>query len=297
MIRKAIIPIAGAGSRLRPITSVLPKAMVPLPAGPQALVPVLHWICAEAAFGGVSEVLLIVSPAHRSLVADYLAAGERTGERTGGSLAGPAALPDRIEIAVQANPAGFGDAVAMGRDFVGDDDFMLLLGDHVYLPDASAGACAAQLADAHSRARGPAMIAVQPVGLAEIAKVGVPAGEPIGGRLYRCRDFVEKPDPATAAERLVTPGLADGQFLAHCGIYIFSPEIFGCLAELAARPGRGGNELQLADAQSLLLERHRRDYYLFMIAGRGYDTGSVDNYVKAVAAFAEKYISQGQRTA
>jgi len=293
MIAKALIPIAGTGSRLAPITSAVPKAMLPLPAGPEAMLPVLHWICAEAAAAGANEVLLIASPWQQALVAAYLDSAGKSG--------GPP-LPERIEIAIQETPAGFGDAVARGRDFVGGEDFMLLLGDHVYIPAGPArAACAAQVAMAHENVRGAATIGVQAVGADELSRVGVPAGEPVGDRLYRCTRFVEKPDPAAAARRLVTPGLPAGQFLAHCGIYIFTSEIFDCLAALAGNPptcrrqagaARRGAELQLADAQGVLLDRHGRDYYLYRIHGRAYDTGTVGNYVKAVAAFAEKHLKQ-----
>jgi UTP--glucose-1-phosphate uridylyltransferase len=178
----------------------------------------------------------------------------------------------------------------MGRDFVGDDDFLLFLGDHIYLSDAPSVSCAAQITQAHEHMRGAAMVGVQPVGTDEIARVGVCKGEPLDSGVYRCIDFAEKPDASRADQDLRTPGIEDGRYLAHCGIYAFRPDIFDCLREVATSGSPTGDEVQLADAQSLLLQRHPGDYFLRRIDGTAYDTGTVDSYVKAVAAFAEKYL-------
>jgi len=288
MIGKAIIPIAGLGTRLWPITKVLPKAMLPLPAADNALLPVMHWICAEAAAAGITHALLVVSPNQRRMVAEYIDAAK------GDSLL---PLPARVELTDQRRRTGLGAAVMKGVDFAGGEAFMVLLGDHVYIAGRGAKACAAQVAQAHADSGGSAMIGVQPVQAGEISRVGVPRGEPIGRRVYRCTDFVEKPDPRTAQKRLATPGLAAGKYLAHCGIYIFDPEIFDCLAEIEGKrsPAAKNEELQLADAQGELLRRHPEDYYLYRINGRAYDTGTVDNYAKAAAAFARHRLQVGRR--
>ena len=279
MVTKAVIPIAGSGTRMAPVTRVVPKAMLALPAGTSAMLPVLHWILAEAAAAGAKEALLICSPGQVDTVQRFLDVGLDPGLP---------ALPGNIHIELQEAPAGFGNAVAAGRDFVGAEAFLLLLGDHVYIPVQGAEACATQVIRAHQDSGGVATIGVQPVGADQIGQVGVPKGQPLGGGLYRCDDFVEKPDLATADSRLHTPGLVDGQFLGHCGIYVFTPEIFDCLGELAPEAARESRELSLADAQSLLLAGHPERYFLYQIKGRAYDTGTPANYVKAVAAFAER---------
>jgi len=280
MLTKAVIPIAGTGSRMMPLSSVIPKAMLPLPCSDTSMLPVVHWILAEARSCGIEDALLIISPSQREIVERYLDQVPQDA---------PPRLPRQISLTVQEKPRGFGDAVARGEDFVGKDPFMLLLGDHVYLPQSDTESCSSQVRSAFEKHQGAAMIGVQAVGCDELPRVGVPAGDPIRERTYRCTDFVEKPDQVTASKRLRTPGLGDAQFLAHCGIYVFTPEIFQCLSQLS--PGSSespGKELQLADAQSLLLERHGNDYFLYRIEGRAYDTGTPQNYAKAVAAFAEK---------
>jgi len=279
MINKALIPIAGLGTRMGPICSAVPKAMLPLADRQGRLRPVVHIIIAEALAAGIAQVGLVVSPDQLGTLKRYFHAARQAGQ-TG--------LPERIEYIVQPTPAGFGDAVARGADFIGPDEpaFMLLLGDHVYLAAAGREPCAAQVAEAFDARGAAAMVGMQTVGLEELQRVGAAGGEPIGPGLYRCTDFIEKPDPAIARKRLRTPGLGTDEFLAHCGIYIFTAEIFECLAELDAAGRPAGEELQLADAQAMLLERRHKNYYLFRIAGRAYDTGTPAGYAAAQAAMA-----------
>lgn len=291
VIDKAVIPVAGLGTRLRPVSAVVPKAMFPLvdPAG--RLRTVLHLILAEAAAAGAGKAALIVSPGQEEMLRAYFQAARdhaSARDRAPGT-AEDADLPEHIEYILQPKPEGFGEAVLRAAEFVGAEAgaFLLMLGDHVHLPDAGAQPCAAQVARAFDEHPCRAMIGMQPVGVAELARVGTAGGEPIGERLYRCRAFVEKPDAATARATLTTPGLADETFLAHAGIYVFTPDIFDCLRELAAAERGEGQEVQLADAQSMLLARHRQEYLLYRIAGRALDTGTPAGYAATQAALAK----------
>jgi len=280
MIRRALIPIAGLGRRMQPVSSAFCKAMLPLVDGAGRIRPVLHYILAEASAAGIEEAGLIVSPRDMEMVGRYLSAIKDDPDKW------PPAVPRRIELIRQDQPAGFGDAVARGEQFLAGESFMLLLGDYVYLAKPGQNSCAAQVADALENRRAAAMIGVQAVGPEQLDRVGVVQGRPIDGRLYRCTGFIEKPAPAAANERLVTPGLGRGRFLAHCGIYIFAPEIFQCIAAVADEVRAEGREIQLADAQSLLLRRRRQDYYLFHVVGRCFDVGTPPGYAAAFAAFA-----------
>jgi len=279
MISKALIPIAGTGTRMAPVTHAMPKAMLPLPAGPSSMLPVLHWILAEVAAAGVGEAMLICSAGQVDIVQRYLEVA---------SSAGLPKLPGKIHMELQTRPAGFGDAVATGKEFVGSEPFLLMLGDHVYIPAQGADPCASQVLQAFESNDAVATVGVQSVCTEQLAQVGVPKGQPLKDGLYKCEDFLEKPDKAAAERRLHTPGLSSGHFLGHCGIYVFDPEIFRCLTELATEAARNACELQLADAQSLLLTEHPEQYFLREIKGRAYDTGTPAEYVKAVAAFAER---------
>jgi len=280
MIRKAIIPVAGLGTRLMPMTAVLPKALFPLvdPAG--RVRAVLHQVLAEAAAAGVRHAGVIVSPGQQEMLEQYFAAVRAARAED---------LVDRIEYILQPRPAGFGEAVLRSRDFVAADEaFMLLLGDHVYRSDDPARPCAAQVTAAFDKLPdAQAVIGVQDVDEAELPLVGTARGEHLADGVYRCADFIEKPAPAPARERLVTPGLPDGRYLAHCGIYLFRRTIFDCLEELDRSLAGSGREVALADAQSMLLERFPQAYYLVRIAGRALDTGTPMGFAATVARLAE----------
>jgi UTP--glucose-1-phosphate uridylyltransferase len=274
MIDKAVIPVAGLGTRMGALARFVPKAMLPLIDARGRLRPTVHWICLEAAEAGVKAAAVVVAPRHLEMIGQYFdCLGREEREE----------LPEKISF-IAAEPLGFGYAVLQCEAFIGKDAFMLFLGDHVHRDVAGAASCAAQVALAWERRGGVAMVGMQAVGAEELPMVGVAAGEELGGGIYRCRHFVEKPDLPTARRLLRTPGLGADRFLAHCGIYIFSPEIIGILKELEAARA-DGQEVQLAQAQSMLLDRRPDDYYLIEIHGRAYDTGSPAGYLAAQDAW------------
>ena len=280
MIEKAVIPIAGQGMRLRPLSGAVPKALLPLPDGRGRIRPVLHWICAEAAAAGIQHVAVVVSPRHVEMVRRYFDAAGKTGDRD---------LPKNIEYAILPEPEGLGAGVLRAEDFVGRpprQPFMLLLGDHVHLTARNSPTCAEQVARAFAARAAAAMVGMQDVAADQLPHVGAAAGRLVADRLYRCTDLLEKPDLATARRRLVTPGLPKGQFLAHCGIYVFTCEIFDCLRELHGRRGQG-EELQLTDAQAILLARHPEGCFLYHVDGRTLDTGTPEAYIAAFQALAK----------
>jgi len=277
MIRKAVIPIAGLGTRLGPIGAAVPKALLPLVGADGRVRPVAHWICAELASAGVESMALVHSPSQGEAVRRYFDAAR---------AAGAGDLPPNIEWIAQDAPRGFGDAVLRARNFAAGEPVLVVLGDHIRLPALPGKACAAQVVEAFARHGGAAMVGMQVVDESELSLVGAAAGEPVAPRVYRCTCLIEKPDVETARRRLVTPGLSEGTYLAHAGLYAFTSEIFDCLESLAAE-GRGtGGELQLSDAQSMLLERRPRDYYLLHVAGRVLDVGTAGGYASAVAELA-----------
>ncbi|MHC4344516.1 MAG: sugar phosphate nucleotidyltransferase, partial [Planctomycetota bacterium] len=178
---------------------------------------------------------------------------------------------------------GFGDAVLQGRGFVGNEPFLLLLGDHIQLAANGKPPCSVQVVQAFDAGDAEAMVGMQEVSKDELSKVGAAKGVPIAQDVYRCSCIVEKPDLATAREKLVTDGLGEDTFLGHCGIYIFSPEIFDCIAQVSATAQKRAKEVELADAQALLLKKYPERYHVFKIAGRAYDLGTPGGYADAQA--------------
>ncbi|HET6428748.1 MAG TPA: sugar phosphate nucleotidyltransferase [Phycisphaerae bacterium] len=278
MVRKAVIPMAGLGTRLGPLARVISKGMFPLADEAGVVRPVMHTIAAEAVAAGIEQLALIVSPDHAATVRRYV---EVLAETAQGDLA------RRVEIIIQDRPGGLGQAALCAADFVGDEAFMLLLGDHVCRQDPSRPRCAAQALRAFEATGGSAMVAVQVVGPAELHRVGVARGEPVAEDIYRCTEIIEKPDVETARARLATPRLPDDSFLAHFGIYVFGPEIFDCLSDRVVRTP-AGKETGLTEAQQELLRRAPGGYFLVRIAGQAYDIGTPAGYVAAQAALSKR---------
>ena len=139
MITKAMIPIAGLGTRMGPLARAVPKAMFPLVDAAGRVRPVIHYILSEAYAAGARQIALIVSPGHLDLLRQYFVAARK--EPDGEVVAS-------VEFLTQPSPMGFGEAVARGADFVGDEPFMLLLGDHVYKADPGQPSCGQQVAAA-----------------------------------------------------------------------------------------------------------------------------------------------------
>jgi UTP--glucose-1-phosphate uridylyltransferase len=272
---RAIIPIAGLGTRMRPWTLAAPKALLPLVDAHGCIRPAIHWILAETAAADVARVALVAGPTQAPTIETYLDALTPDVRRE---------LPERIEFIIQNKPAGFGEAVLRTRDFAAGRDILIMLGDHVHLAEASAPPVTRQLRDAWDACDGKALIGVQAVDESELPRVGTCAGEPLDETgLYRCRAFREKPDPAVARRELRTPGLPENQYLAHNGCYLFDPAIYDCLADLAEQ--KAGGEVELAAAQSMLLARHPEDYRLLRPAADACDIGTPEGYVETFTRF------------
>jgi UTP--glucose-1-phosphate uridylyltransferase len=258
-----------------PLARVLPKALWPLIDQNGRPWPVLHFIIRQALSAGIEHIGLIASDRHMELVQRYLRAFVTTTD---------ASSRRRIECIVQKQPKGFGHAVACGADFVDGDPFMLLLGDHIHVTHDMRPTCAQQVVRAFAAQRAAAMVGVYTIGPDKLSSVGVAAGEHVVDSTYRCTEFVEKPDVDTARRRLVTEGLQPDEFLAHCGIYVFTDDIFECLRCLMRSNPSGHEEVELAAAQAMLLEQQAYDYYLVRVSGRVYDTGFPAGYLRAQRA-------------
>ncbi len=274
---RAIIPIAGLGTRMRPWTLAAPKALLPLVDAAGRIRPAVHWILAEAASADITHAALVASPDQVPTLETYLDALPR---ETRGEL------PEYIEFVVQDKPAGFGEAVLRTRDFADDQNILIMLGDHVHIAPAGAPPVTRQLRQAWDTGGGKALIGVQVVDESELPRVGVCGGDPLeASGLYRCRAFIEKPDPEVARRELPTPGLDENQYLAHNGCYLFDPAIYDCLAELAEQTTDG--EVELAAAQSMLLARHPQGYRLLRPAGEACDIGTPAGYAETFRRFSQ----------
>jgi len=226
------VPAAGRGTRLYPLTKAQPKEMMPV--GPY---PAIDWVTQELAAAGITEILLITGPG-KSALETHLDARE-------GRIAESDHPPWLTEFdssrttfyfTRQNPPSGLGGAVACARQFVGDEDFVVALGDSVIISEE--GAFTRRLLDAHQTSPAAATLGVQRIPPEKASSYGViEVAEETEGRLL-VSNVVEKPEPDQRPSEL-----------AICGRYVFSPEIFAELDN--PKTGRGG-ELQLTDAIAAL---------------------------------------------
>src|SRR5574342_1236943 len=267
-IRKAVIPAAGLGTRFLPATKAVPKELLPI-----VDTPTIPYIVAEAVAAGVRDVILVGARGKDSIVDHFDIAAELEAhlERTG-----KVALRDQMRaIAKMANlvmvrqqePLGLGHAVLCAKDLVGDEPFVVMLGDDII--DAAVPA-ARQLAECHQR-HGLGTVALMEVPLEETPRYGIAAGSPVDARTIRVERLVEKPakDPPSN--------------LAVIGRYVLPPRVFEILEGVT--PGAGG-EIQLTDALAVLAREQGLLGYRF--EGQRYDAGDRLGYLKANIAFALK---------
>ncbi len=267
-IRKAVIPAAGLGTRFLPATKAVPKELLPI-----VDIPTIQYIVAEAVAAGVRDVILVVSRGKESIVDHFDIAGELEAhlERTGKSelrrqMRAIAQMASVVTVR-QQEPLGLGHAVLCAKDVVGDEPFVVMLGDDII--DAPVPG-AKQLADCWDR-HGLGTIALMEVPREETSLYGIAAGRALDDRTVRIEQLVEKPkqDPPSN--------------LAVIGRYVLPPAIFDVLEQV--KPGVGG-EIQLTDALAVLARDHGLLGYRF--EGDRYDAGDRLGYLKANVAFALK---------
>ncbi|NNC38512.1 MAG: UTP--glucose-1-phosphate uridylyltransferase GalU [Acidimicrobiales bacterium] len=267
-IRKAVLPVAGLGTRVLPATKVVPKEMMPVVDR-----PALQYVVDEALEAGI-EHIVFVTGRNKGAIEDYF---DRAYE-----LEATLQLKNKTDILEQLqkelptagstsfvrqqSPLGLGHAIWCARDVVGDEPFAVLLPD--VLVKSKLG-CLSQMVSAYEKTGGN-MIAVDPVPKNETNKYGVISPTSQDGKLYGMSGMVEKPDPEVAPSNL-----------AITGRYILQPEIFKYIED--QEPG-AGNEIQLTDAMAKLMQHS--PFHALEFDGKPYDCGSKFGYFKAVCAYA-----------
>jgi UTP--glucose-1-phosphate uridylyltransferase len=280
-VRKAVITAAGRATRQYPASSAVQKAMFPLVDRDGLTKPTIQIIGEEAIDSGIEEICIITQPGEEKLYRDYF---RRLDQDTLHAFRGKdwaileseklAEFGKRLHFAEQKSPQGFGHAVYQARDFVKDEPFLLLLGDHVYI-SYSKDRCARQAITVFEQHDCEAVTAVQPTLERQLFAFGTIRGEMIDVNcgIYRCELIVEKPTIELAREKLVTPGLPAGNYLAHFGQHVFSPRIFDSLEFLIKNDMREKGEIQLTAAQEHLRQQSSGKYWVVVAQGQRYDTG------------------------
>jgi UTP--glucose-1-phosphate uridylyltransferase len=242
-LKKAIITAAGKNQRTLPLQTLVDRDGVSKTA--------LTIIVEEVLKAGLEEICVVVSPGDEA--AYRAAAGVHAG---------------RVQFVEQPKPLGYGHAVHCARGFAGDQPFLLLVGDHLYVT-REARNCAQQLVEA-ARAEACAVSAVQATHESKLPYYGAVGGRLAQGRqrLYQVESVLEKPTPTEAEQKLIVPGLRAGRYLCFFGMHVLTSGLMELLGETVAGTGQGG---QLSTALNQLAARER--YLALELKGRRYDIG------------------------
>lgn len=269
MITKAVIPAAGAGTRLLPATKAQPKEMLPI-----LDTPTIQYVVQEAVDAGIENILFVTGRDKRA-IEDHFDRNveleshlEERGDKTALEVVRSLAQLARIHYVRQPTQAGLGDAIRCARAFVGDEPFAVLLGDTVI--DAPVPVTR-QLIDAYEEHSAP-VLAVEDVPAQKIGRYGIVEGTPLGDGRIRVEKLIEKPRPGETSSTM-----------AIAGRYVLTPEVFDALE--MARPGRN-DEIQLTDALAGMLAQ--TPMVAVPIQGRRYDIGDKLDYLSTILAFALK---------
>jgi UTP--glucose-1-phosphate uridylyltransferase len=272
-VRKAVLPVAGMGTRVLPGAKTTPKNLLNVVDR-----PILSYVVEEARAAGIEHFVFIVGRGQGAIedyfdsqpeIEDALEAKGRT--EILADVRRDLMQPGQMSFIRQMAPLGLGHAVWCARDVIGDEPFAVMLPDMLM---AASRAPLAQAVDAYEKVGGN-IVVVEPAPLGETHKYGIVAlgqkgGDGRDGRLNRMTGMVEKPPPGTEPSNLFISGR-----------YILQPEIF----EILETQGRGaGGEIQLTDAMASLMKS--QDFHALEYEGVTYDCGDKIGLLRANVAFA-----------
>ncbi len=272
-VKLAVVPVAGRGTRLLPLTKSQPKEMLPV-----GRKPVVQYVVEELSRCGINRLLFVTGPGktaienHFDIDAELIANLRETGKEE--LLAELAFEREEIEYFYtrQRRQLGLGHAVLCSRPVVGNEPFVVALGDSIIGLNAESRVVATMIE--HFETSGAdAVVALEEVPRQEVVHYGIARPNGAVDDVFELADLVEKPSVDDAPSNL-----------AVAARYVFSPAIFDCLA--ATRPGKGG-EIQLTDAIRMLIDQGRRVLGVRLSGSeQRFDIGNFESYFLAFAEFA-----------
>jgi UTP--glucose-1-phosphate uridylyltransferase len=269
MIKKAVIPAAGLGTRFLPATKAQPKEMLPI-----IDTPTIQYVVQEAVDSGIEDILIISGKGKRAIEDHFdrnweleALLNEKEDKKLYNEIRHIGDMAN-IHYIRQKEMNGLGDAIRYARYHVGNEPFAVLLGDSIIdtvMPVTQ------QLIDIYEQYK-QSVVAVLEVPHDKISRYGIIGGEKISDRLWKIHEMIEKPDPDKSPSNL-----------AFAARYILTPGIFDALDK--TKPGKN-NEIQLTDAMSILMQRE--SIYANLIQGTRYDIGNKLDYLKAIVQYGIK---------
>jgi UTP--glucose-1-phosphate uridylyltransferase len=302
-VRKAVITAAGRGTRMYPATTTIQKEMLPVMDTDGIVKPAIQIIIEEALESGIEEVCLVVNPHNRGQIEQHfqpLPPEElKVFKGKDWALLQSARIQQiaaRVHFVVQETPEGYGHAVWCARQFVGDEPFLLMLGDHIYTSSHDRR-CARQILDVFEEF-GSSVSAVQQTPTELLHLFGTVRGERIAEQppVYELDAIFEKPTPEYAEGNLRQAGLLHGMYLCFFGMHILTPGIFGCLQDAIDNDLREKGEFQFTSAQERLRASGER-YLAFEAVGDRHDIGIPFGYAQTQAALALNSVFKEQMLA
>ena len=278
-LKKAVLPVAGLGTRFLPATKALAKEMLPVVDR-----PLIQYAVDEARAAGIEQFCFVTGRGKTAIVEHFDVAYElektlveRGKNKELAELHAQALPPGAIITTRQQVPMGLGHAIWCARSFIGDDPFAILLPDDLMQCDVS---CTKQLADAYAETGGN-VVAIEEVPMERVNKYGVLDIEKDMGRLVSVKGLVEKPPIEKAPSNLTI-----------IGRYVLMPEVIGHLSKM--EKGAGG-EVQLTDSMAKLIGT--QPFHGVRYEGKRFDCGDKMGFLEAQIAFALKRpeLAEGMR--
>ncbi len=284
-VRKAVIPAAGFGTRLFPASKAVKKELFPIVDSDGIAKPAIFLIVEEALRSGIEEVCIVVQACDEETFSSFF--------HTQVSIENYNKLPSRfreyskhvlevgrrVTLVTQDIQEGFGHAVYSAREWVGDEPFLLMLGDHLYYSETEEP-CARQLLNVFDEHR-VSVVGLLKASEEQIGMYGTVAGAWQGKeRVLTIAEFAEKPSLDYARENLRVEGLAENEYLRVSGQYVLKPQIFEYIEENISHNVRERGEFQLTPC----LDRLRREdgFLGYLVEGRSSDIGFPENYLRTL---------------
>lgn len=269
MIRKAVIPAAGFGTRFLPATKSQPKEMLPI-----VDTPVIQYVVQEAVDAGITDILMIIGKGKRAIEEHFdrnfqleAQLKDKGRQQKLSEILGISELAD-IHFVWQKEMKGLGDAIYCARHHINDQPFAVLLGDTVIDADVPA---IKQLLEVYERFESSTVL-LEEVQRQRVSRYGVIDGKELEPGIFEIYDFIEKPNVDEAPSNFVIASR-----------YIFTPQIFDYIEK--TKPGKAG-EIQITDAMRLMVSE--KAMYGRKLSGRRCDIGNKEGFVKTNIEFALK---------
>jgi UTP-glucose-1-phosphate uridylyltransferase len=288
-VRKAVIPAAGFGTQLFPASKATKKELFPIVDQDGIAKPAILYIVEEAFEAGMEEIIIIVQEHDLDEFESFFNVQvpiENFNKLPRHFQEYAQRILDigrRVKFVIQQRQEGFGQAVYCAQEAVGNEPFLLMLGDHLYRSSGSQN-CAQQLLEAYNQ-NSISVLGLRQTPESDIASFGTATGiwikEP---SLLNITEFAEKPTVDYARNNLHIPGLPKGEYLTVFGEYIIKPQIFDYLEEHIANNVRERGEFQLTPALDRL--RQEDGFMGLIIDGQRFDIGLPEHYLETLNRFA-----------